>query len=301
MLMEYLSGLYTRPFTPHTLLHREELTAVLTRYGKPDLIQNVEIVDAINLPSARRTSGDDIMLLFEKNQFEQVQQTVVYNRLRVESHFSDGQAVIICSKMADSYARALAARYRQLSDTEYIQASIDRYQLHYLAEKAWRHYGGFILTFLYQLRSLKFSNRQAYILQPDKNLASIDADFPALTFANRRGEEYTLVFHLVPGLPVKNPSARVSVFSYRSGRGKMLGAIDKSGHMLDLQGSMLDKLYQADSSLLIFCNYMKGSRQLEFFTGVESGKCFVCSRPLTEPLSVRYGIGPVCLLRLGGF
>ncbi|WP_424321703.1 DUF6011 domain-containing protein [Hymenobacter edaphi] len=70
--------------------------------------------------------------------------------------------------------------------------------------------------------------------------------------------------------------------------------------MLDVQGQMFNKLQQVDSTLLIFCNHMKGSRELEFFTGVESGKCFVCSRPLTEPISVRYGIGPVCLLRLGG-
>ncbi|RAK62013.1 hypothetical protein DLM85_24575 [Hymenobacter edaphi] len=121
-----------------------------------------------------------MLLLFEKNIFEQVQQTLVYSRMRVESHFTDEQAIIICSKMADSYARSLVVYYRQLSDTESIQASIYRYQLHYLAEKARRHYGGHILTFLYQLRSLKFSNRQAYTLQPDKDLTSIDADFPAL-------------------------------------------------------------------------------------------------------------------------
>lgn len=299
-LAQHLSTLYVRQFTPTTLLHKVELEAVLSRYGRPDRMRNVEIVDAIDAPSAKRTDASNVVLLFETNLFEQVQQTVLYSRMRVESHFTDEQAVVICSKMADSYARTLAANYRRLLDTDSIQASIYRYQLHFLAEKARHRYGGAILTFLYQLRSLKFSDRQAHTLQPDKHLTSIEADFPALTFASRVGEEYTLVFHLVPGLPIKNPAARVSVFSYRAGSGTVLGAIDQSGYALDLQGQVVSKLQQTSSSLLIFCNYMKGSRQLEFFTGVESGRCFVCSRPLTEPLSVRYGIGPVCLLRLGG-
>lgn len=300
LLVQYLSTLYMRPFTPTTLLHKEELAAVLSRYGQPDRLRNVEIVDAINAPSAKRTDASNVVLLFENNLFEQVQQTVLYNRMRVQSHFTDEQAVVICSKMADSYARTLAVNYRRLSDTDSIQVSIYRYQLHFLAEKARHRYGGAILTFLYQLRSLKFSDRQANTLQTDKNLAGIEADFPALTFASRLGEEYTLVFHLVPGLPVKNPAARVSVLSHRASGGAVLGAIDHSGYALDLQGQLVNKLKQASSSLLIFCNYMQDKRQLEFFSGVESGKCFVCSRPLTEPRSVRYGIGPVCLLRLGG-
>lgn len=122
-----------------------------------------------NTPTPLANVNEAPVLAFQNNQFNKELGVVSYNGQTIPTYFTDDQASTICGKMADSYARNVATRYRALSKT--FQGSVYRYQLHYLANKALRLYGGHVLTFLSILRPLKFNNHTAYsarLLSPSK-------------------------------------------------------------------------------------------------------------------------------------
>ncbi|MBJ6146313.1 DUF6011 domain-containing protein [Hymenobacter sp. BT559] len=229
---------------------------------------------------------------FEADDFRKVLGPISYNEHTVHTKFTDNQAANICGKMADAYARNVALKYPEVAHQ--VQGSIYRYQLHYLANKALAIYGGAVLTFLAGLRPLKFNNTSAYSIKrfvPVQNVLATEVDFPTLTFQSIGGNEFTLAFHLaMAGSKGRRP---VQIFRNRI----KVGSIGFRGEAFDASGNALTKVMAVKPSLLIFCDYLKSSKNPAFYSGVETGSCFVCGRLLTDPRSIRYGIGPTCLSR----
>ena len=231
---------------------------------------------------------------FTDNIFAGVLNNISYNRQTIATYFTDEQAAVICGKMSDFYARHIAAKYLQLRNQ--VQGAVYRFQIHYLANKALAFYGGPVLTFLLGLRPLKFNDRSAYAVKFQKlstDISVTDIDFPALTFTTLKGDKYTLAFHLSSEFPAKASKRPVKIFK----KGIQVGSIDTKGFVLDAQGYFLKKLDATSPSLLTFCSFLASSKSPAFYSGVETGNCFVCNRQLTDPISIRYGIGPVCLGR----
>jgi hypothetical protein len=230
---------------------------------------------------------------FEADNFTRVFGPVSYNGQTVNTRFTDAQAVNICGKMADAYARAVALKYQEFSS--HVQGSVYRYQLHYLANKALTMYGGPVLTFLAGLRPLKFNNLTAALAVKRfrllREFAATEVDFPTLTFQTVGGNEYTMAFHLAESVDKRRKP--VQIFRNRV----KVGSIDSYGAAFDAQGKAFARAQTVKPSLLIFCDYLQRSKSPSFYSGVETGSCFVCGRPLTDPRSLRYGIGPTCLSR----
>nr|GEZ66304.1 hypothetical protein [Tanacetum cinerariifolium] len=246
----------------------------------------------VNLQALAENQEKETLPTFTKNDFVNVVGLITYNKQTISTNFTDEQAIIICSKMSDSYARFVSAKYQQFS--KHVQGGIYRYQLHYLANKSLAFYGGPILTFLMGLRALKFNTHSAYVVnfqRPDNNVSDISVDFPVLTFTTLRGEKYTLAFHLNHNASTSNIRKPIRIFK----KGAQVGFIDTKGFIADAKGNLLRKLSSTDSSLLTFCSFLANSKSPAFYSGVETGNCFICDRQLTDPISLRYGIGPICL------
>lgn len=234
---------------------------------------------------------DSEKFVFEKNLFPEVVSVIIYSNHTLNTYFTDHQALNLCGKMADASARRL------VNDFHKNPAGAERhkinYQLHYLANKALKFYGGPIITFLYGLRPLKFNSHTASklrLLPQSKRLAKVPVDFPTLTFSSEGTDKYTLVFHLQEEVKASNPN-KVRVYSKTLS--KQLGSIDEAGYFVR-------SLNDAKPYISLFCSFINERGKFEFSSGVETGSCFVCGRELTHPDSVRYGIGPVCLQNMGG-
>lgn len=227
---------------------------------------------------------------FEADEFRKVLGPISYSGHTVHTRFTDKQAANICGKMADAYARNVALKYSGVAHQ--VQGSIYRYQLHYFANKALAIYGGAVLTFLAGLRPLKFNNTSAYLVKRFvlvQDIIATGVDFPALTFQSTGGNDFTMAFHLAPaGNKGRRP---VQIFRNQI----KVGSIGFRGEAFDASGNALTKAMAVKPSLLIFCDYLKSSKNPAFYSGVETGSCFVCGRLLTDPRSIRYGIGPTCL------
>jgi hypothetical protein len=189
------------------------------------------------------------------------------------SYFSDEQAANICSKMTDSYPRALADKIGNNKGNELIF-----YQLHHIANKALQIFGGEVLSFLLSLRRLEFKNFQALEL---KTYYKVIPDFPIITLKSS-----SKVF-------------KVAFFATKRHNGDLYRDVrifDKENveiGFIDEFGRIEAKLERFKPHLGIFYEVTKAGNY-ELYSGVESGLCEVCQRKLSHPLSIRVGIGPVC-------
>jgi len=78
---------------------------------------------------------------------------------------------------------------------------------------------------------------------------------------------------------------------YRGKNYEFVGAIDKRGYILN-------KLKYFSPQLALFIDKMENGKY-QIFSGVETGKCDICGQPLSDPNSLRIGIGPICAKNLG--
>ncbi|GAA4020235.1 hypothetical protein GCM10022408_37700 [Hymenobacter fastidiosus] len=230
---------------------------------------------------------------FEQDAFAHILGPISYSGRSIHTRFTDQQAVNICGKMADAYARNIAIKYQELAI--HVQGGIYRYQLHYFANKAFSFYGGPFLTFLANLRPLQFHNTSALALKrfvATSGFSDRIIDFPTLTFHTVGGDAFTMAFHLVEdGVEARRKPVQIFRNQVR------VGSIDYQGMAFDAMGKILARTAAVRPVLLVFCDYLKCSVNPAFFSGVETGHCFICGRPLTDPRSLRYGIGPTCLSR----
>ena len=280
-------------YTHTSLLYKNELDYVI---GNPKFQKNEKSIDNFKVKAGEATqkpilsSSDSVpVLVFEASTLQGFVDTYHFDGQSANTCFTDEQAHNICSKMADSHARSLALNYgRYFGKPEEI---FYKNHLHYLANKALSFYGWPVLNFLIGLRPLNFNNTTANKLSApniNKITAATQPDFPALTFTIK-DEEYTLVFLLQSGLKIRNPEPQVRVY----GKSKsQIGVINN-------QGYFISQLQRTSVSLLLFCEFARDSKKHKLFCGIELGKCLVCGNQLSSPISLRYGIGPICLEKMG--
>ena len=280
-------------YTHTSLLHKNELEYVLEnpKFKKiENSIENFKVKAGEATQKPTSTLSESVpVLVFEASSPEGFVDTYHFDGQSANTYFTDEQAHNICSKMADGHARSLALNYgRYLGKPEEV---FHKNHLHYLANKALSFYGWPVLNFLIGLRPLNFNNTTANnVSAPNINkiTAATQPDFPALTFAIK-GEEYTLVFLLQSGLKIRNTEPQVRVY----GKSKnQIGVINN-------QGYFISQLQRTSVSLLLFCEFARDSKKHKLFCGIELGKCLVCGNQLSSPVSLRYGIGPICLEKMG--
>ncbi len=224
-------------------------------------------------------------LKLNRDLFTEVVQSVKYSGLQeINSHFSDDQAVSLCSKMSSSYARRIVNELSQVSDDD---ERIERlYQIHFMANKAHAVFGGKILTLLYELPKLEFKYQTAIEV---KTYTQVRPDFPLITFQVNQTKLNVTFYTKLHRNIIGGYTPNVSI--YTSGSHHQIGWIDETGHIQV-------RLEKFRPQLSIFIGGIQDGR-FEYYSGVETGRCEICTRPLTHPLSLRIGIGPECAKKIG--
>jgi hypothetical protein len=220
------------------------------------------------------------LLYLEENRFDTIKQTVRYKKETIQSKFSDSEALSVCKKMCSSFTRNVCKNF----ETKKNDREFHRFQIHFIANKALKLYGGEVMTFWYNLRPLKFKNQSAFEVN---TYIKVIPDFPMITLKSK-DFSCNVSFFLKQNKIKNQLQPNIRVFS------------TKRGHIayLDPQGYILDKTKKFSPRLQLF---FEASRSGNFLisSGVETGNCEICNKPLTDTRSLRMGIGPVCASNLG--
>lgn len=292
-LIKFLKNSGFGTFEKNTILSELQLNKVHNKYfrdklerekvtGKPKISWITS--DEIPHRSDKKTEpavNTSKFLHIENDQFFKVKQIVRYsNYPEIRSHFTNLEARHICAKMSSSFTRRLCTEVSIHSTSEFAN-----YQLHSIANKALRIFGGKILSFVYSLRPLKFKNNTAIETQTYNKVVP---DFPIMTFSTK-GSSFKIAFFVKKTGTKDKLEKDIRVFDSKTF--KLIGT------MTD-EGDVLIKLNDFKPRLTIFYEE-SGIGEIILTAGVEEGNCDLCNLPLTVPLSLRLGIGPVCAKKSG--
>lgn len=217
------------------------------------------------------------ILCLANNIFQDIKKEIQYSNFpKLFTNFTDNQAIDVCSKLTSSFARNLCSKL----NTSNGKRELILYQLHYIANKALKIFGGNILTFICQLRKLRFKTQTANEI---KTYSKVIPDFPILSFKYSPSDSLKISFFLKR---TNNNDLKpyIRVFSSKT--------FDEIGY-LDERGYIHARLERFRPQLSMFC-VAQQKNQLELFAGVENGYCDLCGKELTHPDSLRIGLGPVC-------
>lgn len=193
----------------------------------------------------------------------------------LSSNFSDIEAINICSKMSSSFTRNLCKQlYNPKANRQLII-----YQLHHIANKAHKIFGGKILTFIYNLRNLNFKNKTASEI---KTYTKVVPYFPIISF-DTGSTSFKISFFVKQ---IKNDRLKADIRLFAPRTYEQVGIIDE-------EGCVLTRLEKFKPQLTLFYQATKNNN-FKIFSGVETGNCEICGRELSHPISLRIGIGPVC-------
>lgn len=201
----------------------------------------------------------------------------------IHSYFSDIQAQLICSRMSSSYARSIAEQHGKFPQDNNKELLL--YQLHFLANKALQVFGGKILTLIYELPPLRFAKKTAVEVRTYKN---VRPDFPMISFTTHQMQVNVAFF---TKLHRQQNKLKPHVILFKNKTYETIGSLDELGRIrLQLQSFR--------PQLSMFIDQIN-EKKFKIYSGVQTGVCDICKRPLREPLSLRIGIGPVCAKNIG--
>lgn len=217
-----------------------------------------------------------------KNRFAKVNQLVKHQNYPViKSHFSDDDAIDLCTRVYDSTTNQLAKQFRKnKSNEEY------KYSIHRVAENMHEFYGGTLLTFVLSLKPIALSDptTQMYVAET-KNNATADFSLRDLIFTNENQEELTIVFKRKINLGYPGNFGFAVFRKKKNGTKEPVYAFSEGGNLIK------SFIYKTPS-ITLFSSLIGGSTK--FYFGQSSSNCLICDRELTDPVSIIYGIGPGC-------
>lgn len=220
--------------------------------------------------------------IFKINEFKEIRTIVLYeNEPSIESYFTDEQAIVLCGKMVNSQARILAKNVRKNKGDR------EKYILHYFANKALKIYGGDVITFIINLKQIKigisYDDKKVYQLDLLKQNEELPI-FPSLRIQSPT-DSYLLYFVLKKKLGSERYISEISIFSKKTKR--VIGTISRRNDAMCLVNNF-------DIEFYIFLEMCTNVNNVKYYSGIESGRCILCNRVLTDPLSLICGVGPIC-------
>ena len=217
------------------------------------------------------------LLHLTNNLFDKPKTIVKYKNFQpINSFFTDTEAINLCSKMSSSFTRNLCNQINNPKSNSLLLL----YQIHTIANKALKIFGGNMLTFIYSLRNLKFKNKTALEI---KTYDKVIPDFPIISFKSTN-VSFKIAFFIKRNRHSNQLNSDIRLFSGKSFQ--QIGFIDE-------QGYVMTKLEKFKPQLTMFYEATEQSK-FEIYSGVETGKCDLCPHTLTHPTSLRIGIGPIC-------
>jgi hypothetical protein len=224
-----------------------------------------------------------VPLLSLKTDFfkEKIGQINYNNYTTLETHFTNLQALNLCQKMTSPFTRNICRQYLKISS----ESTLYLYQLHYIANKALSLFGGKILSFILSLPEIDFKSHSAFEI---RTYEKVIPEFPVLTFSTGI-DKFKIAFFLKQRKGTKSlvPDFKVMHSRYAT----------PIGH-LDQEGYIWTKLAEFKPFLNLFYEASDKGR-VKVFAGVMTGHCAICNKPLTDPISLRIGIGPTCANNIG--
>jgi hypothetical protein len=229
-----------------------------------------------DFPKSQFTFSQKVLHL-SNNLFDKPKTIIKHHGLKLlNSFFTDLEAHNVCSKMSSSYTRKLCTDINKLNSNY----SFLNYQIHSIADKALVAFGGYMLTFIYGLRNLKFKDQTALEI---KNYDKVIPDFPIISFKSDNAH-FNIAFFIKKNKKDNQISSDIRIFSGKSF--EPIGFINE-------QGYVMAKLESFKPELTLFYESTK-ENNFQIFSGVETGECIICQHTLKIPNSCRIGIGPVC-------
>lgn len=255
---------------------------------KPVVAQsNLEIPAEFEL--FNRFENEQQALVSTQEPFKDRQQTLRrFEDTEVETIFSDFEAFSICAGLEDRTARKIARQYFAEED---IHEDVFRYA-HEAAMLALQQYGPQLLAFIVSLPPLPFKALNATQIFSELDKRKKTNPFPILriSYLNdaQKREKIHIGFYTTPNsegrlrhdnvLEVKNKST-----------GETLMKIARDGRVLPEAGAK-----QILTGILLFIRVSQDVKSFIINYGLETGECSICGRPLTDAVSIKLGVGPVC-------
>ncbi len=272
--------------TSGDLLAEFQIRKLYSKFG-PHL--NIDDIIWEKVKNARQTTTQNT----EKRDFNGRQiflhdDIFIKERIRIEitgfdsfiTYFTDEQAINLCSKMSSSYARRLCSDiYRNFPGKD---MNLIKYQIHYIANRALKVFGGKVVTFVLGLPKLKFKSPGA---EEVRTYLNVNPEFPLIHF--KTSPQINIAFFAKQTRPHSFAS---NILLYKHKSYELIGR-------LDINGAIWNRLKSFSPQLSLFVENIN-NKEYKIYSGVETGKCDICGLPLTDPNSLRVGIGPTCAKRL---
>lgn len=294
-LLDFLNSKGYRNLNPNSLLDNDALKLIDLQFQSDkiakDRVRGKTTIEFINpKPTQTISSANDkkikeaeIKLYREQvlhltsDLFNKSKQQVKFKGYPVvSSNFSDNEAINICSKMSSSFTRNLCKQlYNPKSNRQLLI-----YQIHHIANKAHKIFGGKILTFIHSLRNLNFKNQTASEI---KTYTKVVPDFPIISF-DTGNTSFKISFFVKQTKKDNKLKADIRLFAPKTY--EQIGIIDEEGYIMA-------KLEKFKPQLTLFYQATKNN-SFKIFSGVETGNCEICGRDLSHPISLRIGLGPIC-------
>ena len=212
-----------------------------------------------------------------------------YEGFEVKTIFTDFEAFSICAGLENRHAKYIARKFfnnKMIGAHEFIEA-------HQIASSALEKYGSDLISFMISLPPLPFKAVDATQIFSELDKRKKTHDFPILriTFRNEKNqiEKLQVAYYAEKGEDGRNRNDNVLLVKNRT-TGKKLMKVSRNGVILpERNAKKIVPVLQA------FIRFSKETKKTIINYGLETGECSICGRELTDPDSIRRGIGPICV------
>lgn len=239
------------------------------------------------MPKDFKIENSELITVFSKDIFRNKVQEISHPKYdTIDSYFSDAQAKHICFKMSNNRIRHFSNLF--LTSTSNIDTLTLRYQIHYLANKALEFYGGRILTFIFKLSNWPIRTTIVEVLKMNPSeIYDFDTTFSKLQLqSSEYGKSFTIMFTRAYEREAGSNTAL-----------KITNTLTNKTVRVSINGQLIEDFENCIPEIIIFKESLNGILML--YSGYDDGLCDICGKRLNDPVSIKYGRGPICRVNYG--
>ncbi len=286
-------GFSVNPNMNLSVLEFEKLDLFLENADALDELNYVSnVIFSFDIPSEfnqKNNFSRPIELLLGDNEDFNAQNGISkkFNDISFNSIFTDFEAFSICLGLTDRHSRAIARAFFQNQNSG---MNVD--EAHYLSHLALLKYGLSTLKFIISLPPLPFKSFDALPLFATLDKRHSNNPFPIvrLSFLNEFSHIEKIQFsYYSEKFQDKKVKFNNIIQVKNLSTGKSLFKISRDGIIIPT-----DKPKAIVPIIRLFITFVKDTQKAILNYGLETGECSICGRPLSDPISIQRGIGPIC-------
>lgn len=231
---------------------------------------------------------EDIKVLFSKGfSFDGRKTSLIRkNNITVKSIFTDFETFAICSGLKDKRAKRMANRF-----FENPGGTHDKIRAHELAMEVKEKYGLDFANYILSLPPLPFQSKNANRIfhTMDKRKNEVSPTIRIIHMNKNNEKEKLMISFFVEKTDGKRKRNNNTLKIRNLTQKKDVMTISRKGFITPSREAP-----EIKPIVELFTDPSIDMQQLAVYYGLEMGECSVCGRPLTDPDSLRSGIGPVC-------